>query len=207
MYASYTAASFPRKLDLAMKHGVNLEGALTWAFEFEDQPYYAGFRALGTNGIDLAVLNVFRMFGMIGGARIAAESTHACPLDTVLTAALASIGEKQAAVLAWHYHDDDLAGPVAAVHVSLAGLPAAAAKGRVARYLVDELHSNSYAAWKLMGAPQEPTPRQVARLEQSGRLATVDAPGLLERLSIITFHFTLARQGRGRRPRRDGSAA
>ena len=60
MYSSYTAASFPRKLDLAEKHGVNLEGALTWAFEFEGQPYFAGFRSLATNGIDKPVLNVFR---------------------------------------------------------------------------------------------------------------------------------------------------
>ena len=28
-------------------HGVNLEGALTWAFEFEDQPYFAGFPRAG----------------------------------------------------------------------------------------------------------------------------------------------------------------
>ena len=67
MYSSYTAASFARKHDLADKHGVNLEGALTWAFEFEDQPYFAGFRALATNGIDLPVLNVFRMFSQMGG--------------------------------------------------------------------------------------------------------------------------------------------
>ena len=33
------------------KHGVNFEGAVTWAFEFEDQPYFAGFRVLSTNGI------------------------------------------------------------------------------------------------------------------------------------------------------------
>ena len=48
LYASYTAAAFARKYDLAEKHGVNLEGALTWAFEFEDQPYFAGFRVLAT---------------------------------------------------------------------------------------------------------------------------------------------------------------
>ena len=71
MYSSYTAASFARKHDLADKHGVNLEGALTWAFEFEDQPYFAGFRVLATNGIDLPVLNVFRMFGRMGGKRLA----------------------------------------------------------------------------------------------------------------------------------------
>ncbi len=48
MYSSYTAAAFARKHDLAERHGVNLEGALTWAFEFEDQPYFAGFRVLAT---------------------------------------------------------------------------------------------------------------------------------------------------------------
>ena len=59
MYSSYTAASFARKHDLAEKHGVNLEGALTWAFEFEDQPYFAGFRSLASNGhaeVDVAAV-------------------------------------------------------------------------------------------------------------------------------------------------------
>src|SRR5205085_8198299 len=36
MYASYTAAQLARTHLLAEKHGVNLLGALTWAFEFED---------------------------------------------------------------------------------------------------------------------------------------------------------------------------
>ena len=44
LYASYTAASFARKYDLAERHGVNFEGAVTWAFEFEGQPFFAGFR-------------------------------------------------------------------------------------------------------------------------------------------------------------------
>ena len=43
------------------------QGALTWAFEFEDQPYFAGQRVLSTNGIDLPVLNVFRMLSQMGG--------------------------------------------------------------------------------------------------------------------------------------------
>ena len=69
MYASYTAAVMPRHLDLAARHGVNLLGAVTWAFEFEDQPYFDGFRDLATNGIDKPVLNVFRMLGMMTGDR------------------------------------------------------------------------------------------------------------------------------------------
>ena len=105
LYASYTAASFARKHDLADKHGVNLEGALTWAFEFEDQPYFAGFRSLATNGIDLPVLNVFRMFSQMGGQRLAVESDDAMPLERILqsgvrgepdVSALASLDGQQA---------------------------------------------------------------------------------------------------------------
>src|SRR5206468_8601615 len=81
MYSSYTAASFARKYELADRHGVNLEGVLTWAFTFEDQPYFAGFRQLATNGVDLPVLNVFRMFGRMSGRRLAVRSSAGVPLD------------------------------------------------------------------------------------------------------------------------------
>src|SRR5215218_8225187 len=81
MYSSYTAASFARKYELADKHGVNLEGALTWAFEFEDQPYFAGQRVLANNGLDLPVLNVFRMFSRMSGQRVAVESSGGRALD------------------------------------------------------------------------------------------------------------------------------
>ena len=53
LYASYTAATFSRIQEIADKRGVNVLGALTWAFEFENQPYFAGFRALATNGVPL----------------------------------------------------------------------------------------------------------------------------------------------------------
>src|SRR5262249_57325614 len=83
LYASYTAASFARKHDLADRHGVNLEGALTWAFEFEDQPYFAGFRVLATNGLALPVLNVLRMIMQMRGQRLALDSDAAVPLHAL----------------------------------------------------------------------------------------------------------------------------
>src|SRR3989442_12355744 len=132
MYSSYTAASFAREYDLAEKHGVNFEGALTWAFEFENQPYFAGFRVLATNGIDQPVLNVFRMFSRMSGQRVAVESDGAVPLDVMLkdgvrarpdVSALASLDRRKLAILVWNYHDDDVAGPAAAVELSLNKLP------------------------------------------------------------------------------------
>lgn len=64
MYSSYTAASYARIYDIAENTGVNIEGAVSWSFEFEDQPWFAGFRDLATNGVDKPVLNVFRLFGL-----------------------------------------------------------------------------------------------------------------------------------------------
>jgi xylan 1,4-beta-xylosidase len=162
LYASYTAATFARKYDLADRRGVHFEGALTWAFEFEDQPYFAGFRVLSTNGIDLPVLNVFRMFGKMSGRRLAVESTGDAGLDALCkrgvrgrpdVSALASLRDRRLCVLVWHYHDDDVPGPAAAVELSLGGLTAA--KGPIAlhHYRIDGEHSNSFTEWQRLGSP------------------------------------------------------
>src|SRR5205085_9120916 len=84
MYSSYTAAVFPRQQALATRRDLRLEGILTWAFEFEDQPYFAGFRQLMSNGIDLPVLNVFRMYAKMHGDQIEATSSGEIALDDVL---------------------------------------------------------------------------------------------------------------------------
>jgi xylan 1,4-beta-xylosidase len=203
MYSSYTAASFPRKLDLADKHGVNLEGALTWAYEFEGQPYFAGFRTLATNGIDKPVLNVFRMFSKMDGFRLPVTSDQAVSLPDLLrsgvrekpdVSALAAMDGKKITVMAWHYHDDDLRGPDAEVRIDLLGAPKGVPK--VKRYLIDETHSNSFTAWQAMGSPQQPTAEQLATLEQACKLAEVEeAPRFIEEEKLSAVMLTLPRQG------------
>ena len=101
---------------------------MTWAFEFEDQPYFAGFRVLATNGIDLPVLNVFRMFGPDGGDRVRAEGDNAVPLEAILepgsgtspTSPPAASADGSGAVLVWNYHDDDRGASAADVTLTLA---------------------------------------------------------------------------------------
>ena len=90
MYSSYTAEQIARNYELADLHKVNLLGSVTWAFEFEDQPYFDGFRDLATNGIDKPVLNVFRMLGQMGGDRVSVESTARCRSRPCATSASAS---------------------------------------------------------------------------------------------------------------------
>jgi xylan 1,4-beta-xylosidase len=185
MYSSYTAASFARIHDLADVTGVNLEGALTWAFEFEDQPYFAGFRVLATNGIDLPVLNVFRMFSKMGDQRLAVKSDAAVSLEEMMktgvrgrpdVSALAASKDGRTTVMLWHYHDDDLPGPSAAVTLDISGLKKSGL--RVRQFRIDETNSNAFTLWKKMGSPQKPTSEQYAQLEKAGQLAEVAAPSV-----------------------------
>ncbi|MCC6539013.1 MAG: beta-xylosidase [Bryobacterales bacterium] len=205
MYSSYTAASFARKWDLAARHGVNFEGAVTWAFEFEGQPYFDGFRDLATNGIDKPVLNVFRMYGLMGAERVQAESAAAAPLEAMQKdgvrgqadiGSLASRTDRAVSVMVWNYHDDDVASAPAQVALTVAGLPASAKKVEVRHYRVDEAHSNSYAVWKAMGAPQQPTPEQYARLEAAGQLQLLSSPtfSAVDK-GAVQLPFSLPRQG------------
>jgi len=205
MYSSYTAASFARKHDLAERHGVNLEGAVTWAFEFEDQPYFAGFRVMASNGLTLPVFNVFRMMSRMGAERVPAVSDGAASLDAMMKAgvrekpdvgALASRDARKVTVLAWHYHDDDVAGPDANVTLSLEGLGITSGKATLTHYRVDTTHSNAYTAWQKLGSPAAPTPAQYKTLEAASQLATLSgAPATIAVTDgRATLPITLPRQ-------------
>jgi xylan 1,4-beta-xylosidase len=206
MYSSYTAAQIARTYELADLHGVNLLGSVTWAFEFEDQPYFDGFRDLATNGIDKPVLNVFRMLGQMGGERVAAESSSAAPIEAIRDSgargapdvnALASRRNQDVSVMVWNYHDDDLPAPPAQVELVVEGLPAEAHERlSLHHYRVDAEHSNSYEVWKKMGSPQKPSPEQYAQLERAGQLQLLGSPEWLRATGgRVTLKFDLPRQG------------
>lgn len=205
MYSSYTAATFPRKYDLAARYGIRLEGVVTWAFEFEDQPYFDGFRDLATNGIAKPVLNVFRMFGLMGRERVEARSSGAVELDRMLeegvkqapdVGALAGREERSAAVLVWHYHDDDVPGPEAEIALRVSGLPPGPRSVLLHHYRVDETHSNAYTRWKRLGSPQSPTPEQYKELEAAGELQLLHSPRWVATSGgSLEMRFSLPRQG------------
>jgi xylan 1,4-beta-xylosidase len=206
VYSSYTAASFARKHDLADKHGVNFEGALTWAFTFEDQPLFAGFRQLASNGLPLAVLNVFRMMGRMEGDRIAATSSAQVPLEVIVqdgvrgapdVGVLAARTGARTTILVWHYHDDDVAGPAAAVSLAVSGLPAGAKSARLTHHRVDEFHSNPYGAWLRQGSPAPVNKEQYLQLLAASELATLEGAPATVAVSggAAELKFTLPRQG------------
>jgi xylan 1,4-beta-xylosidase len=185
LYAAYTAAMLNYTLELAGRRGVRLQGAVTWAFEFENQPWFDGLRTLATNGIPKPVLNAFRMFGRLKGDRLKVESDGAVDTSRLLEAgvgaqpdinAIATRSGRGLEVLIWNYHDDEAAAPDADVRLVIAGLPREATRVEVRHLRVDQQHSNAYTAWKQMGSPQEVSPAQYARLEAASQLQPLEAP-------------------------------
>jgi xylan 1,4-beta-xylosidase len=205
LYSSYTAASFARKYDMAKNRGVNLLGAVTWAFEFENQPWFRGFRDLATNGVDKPVLNVFRMFGQMEGNRVPVISNSSHNYVTVRDSSvrggeadingIAAASNRSASVMVWNYHDkNDLKVPANPVTVSFKGIPSQMVL--VTHYRIDQEHSNSYTTWVKMGSPQNPTPDQIATLEKAGQLEMLGSPQWVKvKDGGVTNQFTLPRQG------------
>ncbi len=189
LYPAYTAAAFKGLFELQDRHNVNLLSMLSWSFEFEDKDYFEGFRSLATNGIDKPVLNVFRMFALMAGNRVSTSSTGQVPLDTMIDTgvrqtpdvdALATKGDREAAVLVWNYHDVD--GPAEAVPTSvvMGGIPSGVRRVLLEHFRLDETHSNAYTVWKGMGSPQHPTTEQYVTLRAAGQLQTLTSPEWLD---------------------------
>jgi xylan 1,4-beta-xylosidase len=205
LYGVTIAEATARTYELERRHGVNLMGIVTWAFEFEDQPYFAGFRELATNGVDKPVLNVFRMLGMLGGDWVNVQSNGALPLSKILREGvvdapdinvMATRRPRELDILVWNYHDDDVAADAVTIQLQIEALPEL--KTRVEEFRMDPSHSNAYAAWQKMGRPNRPTTAEQVQLEKSGMLEAMEPPGLRmdgRRPHIGMLDFTLPRQG------------
>ena len=198
LYPAYTATALKGLFDLQDRHGVNLLSMLSWSFEFEDKDYFEGFRSLATNGIDKPVLNVFRMFALMDGDRVATTSTGQVPLDSIIATgvrqapdvdALATRADREAAVLVWNYDDVDGAADAAPTTVTISGIPASVHRVLLEHYRLDDTHSNAYTVWKGMGSPQHPTTEQYMTLKAAGQLQLLSSP---EWVDVHDGHMMIA---------------
>lgn len=205
LYGAYTVEALSNILTLAHREKINFRGAVTWAFQFEDQPPFAGFRELATNGIDKAVLNAFRMLGLLGKERVTVSSSGALPAEGVVRSgvrqdpdinAIATRREKEIEVLVWNYHDDDVPFPAATIDLRIAGLPSNADHCIVEHFRTDSDHSNAFGVWKAMGSPQSLSPEDSARLQRAGQLQLLESPQWISTdKGALQLRFTLPRQG------------
>lgn len=183
MYSSYTASSFARIYELMDKYKVNLKGAVSWSFEFEDQEWFAGFRELASHGIDKPVLNVFHMFAMMNGKRISVKCNDGLNATDIIEKgvrekydinAIASKGKNSICIMVWNYNDDDVVGASSPVELIVKGIENS--KVFIHHYRVDQQFSNSFEVWKTMGKPQQLTDEQYHTLERAGQLQLYTSP-------------------------------
>ncbi|EDY85199.1 Glycosyl hydrolases family 39 [Verrucomicrobiia bacterium DG1235] len=186
-FASYTAASFLRKQDLVSRYGGNLQGAVSWAFTFHDQPWFNGLRALTTNEVTLPVLNAFKLFSRLGPTRLQATSTGMLETDTIISdsvradpdiGVLATRSQDGAVqILLWNYHDvaNDFSTETP-VSLSLSKIfePGQAATATLTR--IDEHHANAYTLWRAMDEPQSPSVEQISALHAAAELVSQPFP-------------------------------
>ncbi|MDQ2642761.1 MAG: beta-xylosidase [Myxococcota bacterium] len=182
-YGAYEVAMMKRTLDLAAERGVDLRGVLTWAFTFPGTAYFAGYRALSTNGIHLPVLNAFKLLGSLKGVRLPLTSSGALPLETLLADGvrgepdidgLAAKDGSEVQVLVWNYHDDLRPAEASPVSVRIAVPPEFGARVSVTHARVDETHGDAFAVWTAQGMPATPSDAQLRELRNAMQ------PGLLE---------------------------
>jgi xylan 1,4-beta-xylosidase len=202
VYPSYTASSFAKIYELMDEYDVNLKGALTWAFEFEDQEWFAGFRELASNGVDKPVMNVFRMFGMMKGKRIAVTG-NPYPAKKVIEQGIrqqpdingmACIDENEMTIMVWNYHDDDILGEINEIELNIENLPDNSIL--MQHYRVDQQFSNSYTMWQDLGTPQNPTADEYRKVEEAGQLKLFTSPKwITANNGNTTIKFPLPRQG------------
>jgi xylan 1,4-beta-xylosidase len=205
LYGAYTIEVLNNILALAQSDHVNFKAAVTWAFEFEDEPPFAGFRELATNGIDKPVLNTFRMLGLLGSQRVSVSSSAALTSREVVENgvsggpdinAIAARQEREVEVLVWNYHDDDVPSPSSTVDIAIANLPPEAKRALLEHFRVDSDHSNAFTVWHNIGSPASLSVSQHEQLQNAGQLELLTSPAWVHiDKGQFSIRFTLPRQG------------
>jgi len=205
-YGAYEIAMMKHTLELEAQVGVKLGGVLTWAFTFPGTSYFAGYRALATNGINLPVMSAFELLGRLAGTRVPVTSSGARTLDDVLADGvrgqpdvdgMATLDGAAIQVLLWNYHDDLVTAAAAPVRLAITVPASFGASVRVSHLRVDESHGDAYTVWVAQGMPASPTAEQIAALRAAMDPAPLvaDATVAVAAGGLVAIDFDLPRFG------------
>ena len=205
-YGAYEIAMMKHTLELEAQVGVKLGGVLTWAFTFPGTSYFAGYRALATNGINLPVMSAFTLLGRLAGTRVLVTSSGSRPLDDVLANGvrgqsdidgMATLNGDAIQVLLWNYHDDIVAAAATPVHLTITVPASFGSRVRVSHLRVDESHGDAYTVWVAQGMPASPTAEQIAALRAAMHPAPLipEATVAVPAGGVVALDFDLPRFG------------
>lgn len=185
-YASYVATAFDKLTRFAQQNKWDLK-LLTWAFMFVGERCFEGTRTFSTQGIDKAILNLFRMYARMGTQEVLFTSTGA--KDPIKYADICGRGEepdisgfatltgnKSLEVLIYNHHDDwDVSGEYQ-VDLEIQNLPFESRDLLLQHYRIDQCHSNAYTEWVRQGKPMYPAPGQWQAIKARDGLELLEPP-------------------------------
>ncbi len=188
-YPSFVATAFHKVTTFAQEKDWDLR-LLSWAFLFVGERCFEGTRTFSTQGIDKAILNLFRMYAMTGDQAIYMESSREQnPLDYVdhwgmenssdISGFATLTGTHQLSILIYHHHDDWDRIETASVALSVKNLPFDTDTFRLQHYRIDADHSNAYAEWLRQGKPRYPIGGQYQAIKMRDNLEILHAPQTL----------------------------
>lgn len=204
-YGVYEMAMMKHSLELAKTTSVKLQGVTTWAWMFENLGYFSNYRQLATNGIQLPVLNAFKMLGELRGMELPVTSTAALTADVIIANkvhdapdinGMAAATDGHLRVVVWNYHDDLVSATPAQVTLNVKLPTDFGADARITQLRFDEERASSTAKWIALGRPTQPSADQLTALHQASELVKLE---LTQPASVtngeLTATFELPRSG------------
>lgn len=178
--------------DFIANTGLDIKLFTTWAFYFEGKRFFEGNRALVTNeDIRKPVFNAFTMFEKLGASRLKVEIAGA----KQQVDALATVNnDGEIAVLVWNFAEDGTCADEP-VQLILSALSPDLAQYTTELWRIDRTFSNSWTAWRNLGAPESPSPEQIAQLRSRHELELALQPSVAKAESgEIDVHLRLTGQ-------------
>ncbi|MCA9883559.1 MAG: beta-xylosidase [Anaerolineae bacterium] len=204
-YPSFVVTAFDQLTRFAQANKWDLR-FLSWAFLFVGERCFEGTRSFSTQGIDKAILNLFRMYGKLGHQGVAFASSRA--QDPALYAdmngnrmpshvsGMATLrGNNALTILVYNHHDDWDRNNSDQINLSIANLPFEAETLVLRHYRIDGQHSNAYQEWLAQDQPMYPADNQYQAIKQRDGLELLEAPKIISNESHINLNFELPVHG------------
>jgi len=193
-YASFVASTFYKLTAFAQSVDWDLR-FLSWAFMFVGERCFEGTRAFSTQGIDKAILNLFRIYSRMGDQAIQFDSSGAQDHNSEQpdVAGFATLDDTNTvSVLIYSHHDNWDKQGHDEIQFTLENLPFPTENIVIEHYRIDENHSNAYSEWVRQGEPMYPTSEQYDAIKSRDSLELLDTPYTLTREGqTLTLQFSL----------------
>jgi xylan 1,4-beta-xylosidase len=182
-YPSYVASTYKNLDDLSRELKIDLR-PLAWAFMFEGERCFEGTRTFTTQGIDKAVMNLFKLYAKLGTQMVELSSSGAKDpelyKDNWGTGEGAEIngwatvsGDRSLETLIYCHEDTWAEDGVYPVEFAAENLPFTG-PCKITHYRIDKEHSNAYAEWARQGRPNWPAGGQYEAIKARSGLELLE---------------------------------